>query len=58
MYVDTHEYAAPYAYFKEEFGPQFAPTSGSFDTGYVDYRELAKRARLRSPAFLPSTICS
>jgi hypothetical protein len=52
MIIDTvKENGVQYAYFKEEFSPEFAPTSGTFDTGYVDYRLLATRAPISVMAF-------
>jgi hypothetical protein len=50
MYIDTAYYSVLYSYFATEFGPEFAPTHSTYDTGYVDYTALAKRA---APAAAP-----
>ena len=40
----------PYAFFKEDFSPEFAPTKGKFDHGYVDYGKMQARAAMpRAP---------
>ncbi|MGK3964021.1 hypothetical protein WMF38_07560 [Sorangium sp. So ce118] len=44
IFIDTTSYATLYAYFKDQFGPEFAPTSSTYDRGYVDYKKLAGRA--------------
>ncbi|SEU32209.1 carboxypeptidase-like regulatory domain-containing protein [Stigmatella erecta] len=44
MYIDTKTYASVYAYFTQEFKPEFAPTHSTYDKGYVNYRLLATRA--------------
>lgn len=44
MYIDTKTYGSLYSYFKAEFGPEFVPTSSTYDTGYVNYSALAGRA--------------
>jgi hypothetical protein len=51
MFIDTKEYGVSFAYFKDQFGPEFAPTDSSFDRGYVDYNKLATRAAQSAPAF-------
>ena len=40
----------PYAFFKADFSPGFAPTLGKFDHGYIDYGKLQDRAAMpRAP---------
>ncbi len=43
MYIDTANNPTTYAYFKEEFSPEFEPTNTPFDKGYVDYQRLGTR---------------
>ena len=51
MFIDTAAYASLFAYFKDEFGPQFAPTDTTYDRGYVDYQKLATRPAATAAAF-------
>jgi hypothetical protein len=51
MFIDTKEFGVSYAYFKDQFGPEFVPTATSVDRGYVDYKALAGRAAPAAPAF-------
>jgi hypothetical protein len=43
MYIDSASNPTTYAYFKDEFGPEFEPTNTPFDKGYVDYQRLGTR---------------
>ncbi len=40
-----------YPYYKEQFGPEFEPTDGDFDQGYVDFHKIAGRSAPDDPAF-------
>jgi hypothetical protein len=51
MFIDTATYFNVYAYFKDQFGPEFDPTNTPFDKGYVDYRKIATRAAASVPGF-------
>ncbi len=51
MFINVVAYADVFAYFKEQFGPEFTPTSGTYDRGYVDYHALGKRAVPARAAF-------
>lgn len=51
MFVDMKEYAVLFAYFKDQFGPEFAPTTSPDDTGYVDYTKVRARPAPAKPAF-------
>jgi hypothetical protein len=45
MFVDEAAFPVVFAYFRDQFAPEFQPTSLPYDTGYVDYARLALRAR-------------
>jgi hypothetical protein len=51
MFVNVRESPEVYAYFKEEFSPEFVPTNTPYDKGYVDYRPLASRPPEPVPPF-------
>lgn len=51
MFIDRATYSNVYVFFKDEFGPEFAPTNTPFDKGYVDYKRIATRAIPAAAAF-------
>lgn len=51
MFIDTTAYATLFAYFKDEFGPEFAPTSATYDRGYVDYKKVGGRPAATAAPF-------
>jgi hypothetical protein len=51
MFIDTKEYGVAFAYFRDQFGPEFVPTDESVDKGYVDYKKLAARPAAAEPPF-------
>jgi hypothetical protein len=51
MFIDTKEYGVAFAYFRDQFSPEFVPTDGSVDKGYVDYKKLADQPAALEPPF-------
>ncbi|HEY0138553.1 MAG TPA: hypothetical protein VGB85_30930 [Nannocystis sp.] len=51
MFIDTASYANLFAYFKDVFGPEFTPTSSTYDRGYVDYQKVGGRPAPPAPGF-------
>lgn len=51
MFINVGETPDVYAYFKEDFAPDFVPTNTPYDKGYVDYRPLASRPPAPLPPF-------
>jgi len=41
----------PYAFFKEDFSPEFAPTKGKFDHGYIEYGKMQARSAMPRAVF-------
>ncbi len=51
MKVDLGSYGALFDYYHRKFAPEFAETRGQWDSGYVDYHAMQKRAPVPKPPF-------
>jgi hypothetical protein len=51
MFVNSDETPSQFAWYKENFSPEFAPTAAGNDKGYVDYHKIQSRSAPPSAPF-------